>query len=69
MTGQKAFTSISFSNPSGRLAGSIQPLGISATPLAGQYSNVYTPVNGINLEQGYVTIANYDVSPIFFQNW
>jgi hypothetical protein len=63
----KAFTSFSFSNPSARLSGSFFPLGTSGTPLAGQYSNVYTPVNGINLEQGYVTIANYDVSPIFFQ--
>jgi hypothetical protein len=54
----KAFASLSYSNPNGQLAGA---------PLAGQYSNVYTPVNQLNLEQGYVTIANYDVSPMFFQ--
>jgi hypothetical protein len=54
----KAFVSLSYSNPNGQLAGA---------PLAGQYSNVYTPVNQLNLEQGYVTLANYDVSPIFFQ--
>jgi hypothetical protein len=54
----KAFMSLSFSNPNGQLTGA---------PLAGQYSNVYTPVNQLNLEQGYVTLANYDVSPMFFQ--
>jgi hypothetical protein len=54
----KAFTSFSFSNPNGQLAGA---------PLAGQYSNVYLPVAQLNLEQGYITLANYDVSPIFFQ--
>ncbi len=54
----KAFASLSFSNPSAQLTGA---------PLNGQYSNVYTPVNRLNLEQGYLTIANYDVSPIFFQ--
>ena len=63
----KAFTSISFSNPSGRLSGSIVAPGISVSPLGGQYSNTYNTPNTINLEQGYVTIANYDVSPIFFQ--
>jgi hypothetical protein len=54
----KAFVSLSFSNPNGQLAGA---------PYAGQYSNVYMPVNQINLEQGFVTLANYDVSPVFFQ--
>jgi hypothetical protein len=54
----KAFMSLSFSNPSGKLAGA---------PLAGQYSNVYLPVGQINLEQAYVTLANYDVAPVFFQ--
>jgi hypothetical protein len=54
----KAFVSLSFSNPSGLLGGA---------PLAGQYSNVYLPVNDLTLEQGYVTIANYDVNPMFFQ--
>lgn len=32
----------------------------------GSYSTAYTN-NQINLEQGYLTVANYDVSPIFFQ--
>jgi hypothetical protein len=54
----KAFVSMSFSNPSGSLAGA---------PLNGQYSNVYSGPNTFNLEQGYITIANYDASPIFFQ--
>jgi hypothetical protein len=54
----KGFLSMSFSNPNGQLAGA---------PLAGQYSNVYQPVNQINLEQGYLTIANYDVAPVFLQ--
>jgi hypothetical protein len=66
----KVFTSLSFSNPSGQLAGSATPVipGVAyGFPLAGQYSNVYLPVGQINLEQGYVTLANYDVSPVFFQ--
>jgi hypothetical protein len=66
----KAFTSFSFSNPNGQLAGSTFPLGVTPTPgapLAGQYSNVYFPVAQLNLEQGYLTLANYDVSPVFFQ--
>jgi hypothetical protein len=65
----KAFTSFSFSNPNGQLAGSepVIPGVPFGGPLAGQYSNVYMPVNQVNLEQGYVTLANYDVSPVFFQ--
>lgn len=54
----KAFMSLSYNNANGQLAGA---------PLAGQYSNVYLPNGQLNLEQGYVTIANYDVSPFFFQ--
>ena len=54
----KAFVSLSYSNPNGQLGGA---------PLAGQYSNVYTPVDDLNLEQAYLTVANYDVSPMFIQ--
>jgi hypothetical protein len=51
----KALASLSYSNfsaTSGRNLGS--------------YSTAYTN-NQINLEQGYLTVANYDVSPLFFQ--
>jgi len=34
--------------------------------MGGQYSSAYTN-NQLNLEQGYLTIANYDQSPLFFQ--
>ena len=63
----KVFTSTSFSNPNGQLAGAVPVVQPFTGPLAGQYSNVYGTVNQINLEQGYVTLANYDVAPVFFQ--
>jgi hypothetical protein len=50
----KAFASISYSNFS------------AGGAMGGTYSTAYTN-NRLNLEQGYVTIANYDVSPVFFQ--
>ncbi|MDR3477844.1 MAG: LbtU family siderophore porin [Gammaproteobacteria bacterium] len=51
----KAFSSLSYSNFSG-------PNGV----IGGSYSTAYTN-DLINLEQGYVTIGNFAVSPIFFQ--
>lgn len=50
----KAFASLSYSNFS-------STNGV----YGGTYSNAYT--NGLNLEQAYVTLANYDVYPVFFQ--
>lgn len=48
-------------------------LGLSYSDSSAFYSSVYTSStngnrrSGLNLEQGYLTIANYDVSPVFFQ--
>jgi hypothetical protein len=51
----KVLTSLSYSNFNG-------PNGT----VGGSYSTAYTN-NLINLEQGYLTVANYAVSPVFFQ--
>lgn len=56
----KAFASTSFSSTTNPIT---NVLGYSTT---GQYSTVYTN-NRLNLEQGYITVANYDVSPVFLQ--
>lgn len=56
----KAFASISYSNPSAVNAGT------SSINRGGQYSNVYS-VNNLNLEQGFIRIANFDQSPFFLQ--
>lgn len=53
----RGFLSLSFNNASDVLIGA---------PKNGRYSNVYS-INNLNLEQGYITIANYDCSPFFFQ--
>jgi hypothetical protein len=60
----KAFVSFSYSNPS--VTSSVASAsGLPATVLGGQYSNVYAP--SLDLEQGYVTLANYDDYPVFLQ--
>ena len=51
----KGFASLSYNN-----AGDINGFANKA----GQYSNVY-PTDRLNLEQGYVTIANFEQSPLF----
>jgi hypothetical protein len=53
----RGFLSLSYNNTSDVLA---------TAPKTGRYSNVY-PINTVNLEQGYITIADYDVSPVFVQ--
>ncbi len=67
----KAFLSASFSNTSTVPAGALGAFiggGNNGTisPKAGMYSDVYNN-NRVTLEQGYVTLANYDVSPFFLQ--
>jgi len=65
----RGFTSFSFENNSVAIPTSLTTVG--ASPKAGTYSTAYnsgTTVNtNVHFEQGFVTIANYEVSPLFFQ--
>ena len=53
----RAFASLSYSNPTTN----------TVTTAANQYSSVYNTTNLLNLEQAYVTLGNFDVSPLFLQ--
>lgn len=59
----KAFMSISYNNASDshELAS-----GTRTLVLGGRYNSAY-PVNTLTLEQGIITFANFDVSPVFVQ--
>jgi hypothetical protein len=66
----KAFGSLSFNNASGQFANAANPttgtgLLTQTIPMPGQYSTAYPP--GFNVEQAYLTFANYDEYPVFFQ--
>lgn len=72
----KAFASISYSNPvtSNNIGGITAGAPGTFTPYRAQYSSTYTGLSttnaggtNLNLEQAYVTIANFDMSPFFLQ--
>ena len=58
----RAFLSLSFANPTAPSG----IAGIASRDALGQYSAVYSN-NNFNLEQGYVTIGNFDMMPVFLQ--
>lgn len=63
----KAFVGLSFNNTSAALATSSASSAANvALPKPGEYSSAYVN-NRAHVEQAYVTVANFDSSPAFFQ--
>ena len=67
----KAFASITYGNPTGTATSGIRstvltvPTGDAGAP-GSSYSHVYAN-DVLSLEQAYITLANFDSSPFFFQ--
>jgi hypothetical protein len=66
----KAFASLSYDNASQVLPGAVayKPLApalATKRPLSGKYDNIKDSNGGMNLEQGYITLANASQMPVY----